>query len=569
MIFSFSRKVILPIFLLGMSISLDISAVTLTKEGTFYSDSFDWGQTANGDIFDQKSYSAAICDIPLGQYLYASKWWKGIVINANDRPNCNRYPNVIDLSREAFRILAPLESGRISGVQVTPLGAVPSSTKKWFLAKNSFEHLGVTLTSDIPTILFTGEGIMIEGTTDEISDYVIVYIAREDWGFSESQLVKVSRNNTFKAQISLPKISWEYTFIIARGKSFNTDKYAALSLIDGSSLVYPTIPTVRYKFTPKISISDWVSYISIPEKITAELMIRQWESIFETKGKSLLFSGIKLKPGIASAEMSGYTLSTSSPLDRSARIPSFFSGSVILDYKREPVGQENMNLRIQKNIANIRFTVPKDTKLRSKYYFTLPDGSVKEQLFPSEYVGSDSTLISGSLIQIQVSLPFKWTYVFEVVRQDGIAFINTPILPSFSDSEIRTIRKNKDIVILSTQERINTLRESLKIPKVSLDPILTKLAQAKVDDMIARSYQAHADPDGLYIDWLAQKLWLYTNTALAENIGYGNISDLALQKGLEESGSHRYTILSHEFSKVGIGYGIKGDKVYLVHVFGE
>jgi uncharacterized protein YkwD len=104
---------------------------------------------------------------------------------------------------------------------------------------------------------------------------------------------------------------------------------------------------------------------------------------------------------------------------------------------------------------------------------------------------------------------------------------------------------------------------------VSLDPILTKLAQAKVDDMIARWYQAHSDPNGLYIDGLAKKLWLYNNTALAENIGYGNISDLALQKWLEESGSHRHTMLSREFTKVGIGYGTKWDKVYLVHVFGE
>jgi uncharacterized protein YkwD len=60
------------------------------------------------------------------------------------------------------------------------------------------------------------------------------------------------------------------------------------------------------------------------------------------------------------------------------------------------------------------------------------------------------------------------------------------ILKSLSESEIRNIRKNKTNIIQDTQIKINTLRASLNIPTVSLDPILTKLAQAKVDDMIAR-----------------------------------------------------------------------------------
>ena len=101
---------------------MPVWADALTKEATYYSDSFDGGTTANGEKFSQNDFSAAICDIALGQYLYVSTGSTGIVVSANDRPNCSRYPEVIDLSREAFRTLAPLSTGRIAGVSVTPIG---------------------------------------------------------------------------------------------------------------------------------------------------------------------------------------------------------------------------------------------------------------------------------------------------------------------------------------------------------------------------------------------------------------------------------------------------------------
>lgn len=97
----------LSVFLISADL---LFADTLSKEATFYSDSFDGGSTSNGRTFDQTKYSAAICGIDLGQYLYVSYGGTGIVVEANDRPNCSKYPNVIDLSREAFRFLAPLSA---------------------------------------------------------------------------------------------------------------------------------------------------------------------------------------------------------------------------------------------------------------------------------------------------------------------------------------------------------------------------------------------------------------------------------------------------------------------------
>lgn len=73
MFFSFSLRFFL-LSILPFSILLNSTfADTITKEATFYSDAFEGSSTSNGDIFHQSEYSAAVCDIPLGRLVYASK----------------------------------------------------------------------------------------------------------------------------------------------------------------------------------------------------------------------------------------------------------------------------------------------------------------------------------------------------------------------------------------------------------------------------------------------------------------------------------------------------------------
>ena len=55
---------------------------------------------------------------------------------------------------------------------------------------------------------------------------------------------------------------------------------------------------------------------------------------------------------------------------------------------------------------------------------------------------------------------------------------------------------------------INTIRASLGRNLLIVDPVYSTLAQAKVNDMIARDYHAHRDPDGLYVRSLAEKIGL-------------------------------------------------------------
>ena len=247
MIFSYIRR---GVFLSLLILSTSVFADTLTKEATFYSDSFEGGGTSNGDTFSQSDFSAAICDMPLGQYLYVSTGSVGIVVDANDRPSCARYPQVIDLSREAFRTLAPLSVGRLSSVSVTPIGWA-AKTAKGFLPKNAFAHLHIALDSSIPTVLFSGESIEIRGHVTDSQRNVLIYLSHASDAIEPiSFLAPVDAKGYFRSVLALPKLAGDYTIVIASGNSFNTDTFSTITLIDPTTLTYPTLPLVRSRITP-------------------------------------------------------------------------------------------------------------------------------------------------------------------------------------------------------------------------------------------------------------------------------------------------------------------------------
>lgn len=165
--------------------------------------------------------------------------------------------------------------------------------------------------------------------------------------------------------------------------------------------------------------------------------------------------------------------------------------------------------------------------------------------------------------------------LFEVVREDGLAYANIPlifgnvwsIIPKTPREITGIIRTDTAQIQEETLLRVNEVRAQVGALPVKLDPSLSRLAQEKVRDMIVRGYQGHADPDGKFIDSLAQKIGISVKGSLGENIAYGNISDRALQDGLEESGVHRHNIQNPDWKKIGIGYDTKNGKVYLVQVF--
>lgn len=101
-------------FIVVFTFTSSVSAAILSKDTTYYSDAFEGGSTSNGDIFSQSGFTAATCDVPLGKNIYVFSAGTGAIVRVNDRPNCGRYPNILDLTKKVFSLFAPVSAGRVS-----------------------------------------------------------------------------------------------------------------------------------------------------------------------------------------------------------------------------------------------------------------------------------------------------------------------------------------------------------------------------------------------------------------------------------------------------------------------
>jgi len=124
-------KLILSISLFLFTTSLvatDTTKTTVTKPkflygtASFYSNSFNGKQTANGEIYSQKKMTAACNVLPLGTWIRVTNLRNGrtVLVKINDRLHV-RMKRVVDLSRTAAEKLNYIQSG-LTRVRVEVLG---------------------------------------------------------------------------------------------------------------------------------------------------------------------------------------------------------------------------------------------------------------------------------------------------------------------------------------------------------------------------------------------------------------------------------------------------------------
>lgn len=85
-----------------------VSALSTAAQILYYADAFENRGTSSGDRFNQSAYSAARCALDLGRLIQVANGSKSVVVKVNDRPNCSKHPDIVDLTTTAFRSLAPL-----------------------------------------------------------------------------------------------------------------------------------------------------------------------------------------------------------------------------------------------------------------------------------------------------------------------------------------------------------------------------------------------------------------------------------------------------------------------------
>jgi|SRR6185503_6418059 len=104
----------------------------------------------------------------------------------------------------------------------------------------------------------------------------------------------------------------------------------------------------------------------------------------------------------------------------------------------------------------------------------------------------------------------------------------------------------------SLTNEINTERILRGLPAYLNDPLLSKVAQAKADDMAKRQYYSDADPQGKSIyQSLHESVTGYLN--IGESLGLGYDTPAAVLAGWTDSAAGKQNVFSAVDTNVGVG----------------
>lgn len=573
-------------FLFTFFVSSSVLATTYTKEATYYDDMFVGRTTSNGEIFSQEHFSAAICDEgTMWQLLHVSYGNTGMVVKANDRPNCSKHPQVIDLTTEAFATLAPLSKGRLYDLSVSPLGvSLPEWYVKRFLDSDTFSSLGVILAPHTPNTYLVWETIVLKGSISGGASGIL-YLSHNTTHEEIVDSIAVEKNGTFESVIR-PTLPGVYTLILSRGSEFQTDLLETIYVLPEMEASFSGL--LRSGVSPSLprwEVRDGNFGIRGQSDTFSRYTLTQDMNQFSTSGKefALLWEMPRLTIGRAKLETKSYGISTTFSTDRIlARRPRV--DTIFIDRKYIDENTVWARVRILRKSISVTFSVPSWKNVGKHWYVSNPDGTVDEFAFPKESLWENGFLITGKLMTITVPTSWAWTYRIETVDDTGVAFFNIPvrvgtvwnIVEPISLAQKMQSRKNLQLIRISSLQSLNTLRASLDLPLLLEDESISLIAQKKAEDMAARDYLGHIDPEGRKIAGKLQDAGI-DYTSVWENVAWGSIvssksgvtpiSDIALADGLELSGSHKYNMIRPDWEKVGIWYATKNGKAYYVQVF--
>lgn len=208
--------------------------------------------------------------------------------------------------------------------------------------------------------------------------------------------------------------------------------------------------------------------------------------------------------------------------------------------------------------------------LQTEAAIVKPDGFVERiDLGASNVQGKEIT--AGSSWSFAYTPKQNGVYLIEINNVNGAASFNVPfyvaagvpLIPDFFDkttAELMTGAINPEKTRQDMLALINRDRADHNLPPVRLDSELVTLAQNHSDDMVARNFFGHYNPDGNSPDDRRRTLAIQTgvgeNLAKSPNIAFA-------ENGLMHSAIHRENILTPEWTRVGIGI-TKNNQGYLL-----
>ena len=117
--------------------------------------------------------------------------------------------------------------------------------------------------------------------------------------------------------------------------------------------------------------------------------------------------------------------------------------------------------------------------------------------------------------------------------------------------------------------QINPVRQSYGLSDFQVNEKLSQAAQFKAEDMIARNYFSHKDPDG-QAPWVWLEQVNYNYSTAGENLAMDVSDPEVLKNAWLNSPSHAKNILNTNFTDIGVGVAkgkISGKETIVVVMF--
>ena len=187
-----------------------------------------------------------------------------------------------------------------------------------------------------------------------------------------------------------------------------------------------------------------------------------------------------------------------------------------------------------------------------------------------------SMLTSGSDFTLTYVPQEEGVYIFEINNYPGSAALNRPVyvgdgLPIVPlDNYFPKFQGSFDLDVFRQEwlGLINEERISVGLDPVILDDTLNNAAQAHTDDMKARDFFGHINPDNQTPQDRAEAAGVPIGAEVGENLSLSS-SVLGMEVGLEESPVHEANILNPRWYRVGLGITQKdGDSLLGAQEFG-
>ncbi len=392
----------------------------------YYADSFEGGGTSNGNIFRQAGFSAARCNIDLNTLVQLRYRTTGVIVKVNDRPNCSKHPDIVDLTKTAFSTLAPLSKGRLKGSFV-PLGKVSNNIVKEYLPMNYFANLGIEIDPGIPNLYLPNETLRLTGKTNNGEKESLVYIVTPS-GKIISYGQEAVVDTRFEYLVPLEEVG-EYNFVLASGRSFSGAKSYTFFVLDPALLGQkqyfleapstPVTPKTERREAGDLTPTHVVTFPEIPKNSFVSLQLKNSEgkTLSRIGMEKIAFNAKELalfSEGMAEVRVTSRSSSTAYSLDTLSESGELFSQNMLLTplYKTE----KSIPFTVTTEGAEVRLTLQKESTepIEGTAYVITPDGTVDEVVFDESFLHANGNLRTTQGATLRYTMRKVGTYLIEV-----------------------------------------------------------------------------------------------------------------------------------------------------------